>query len=69
MNSGKQTLRELESRRKALNERLMNSKNLEEANNIERELWAVRAAIRQLKLVSEPKKPHSQESPAHAETV
>src|SRR5579864_2397277 len=46
MNSSKQTLRELESRRRALNERLMNSKTLADANNIERELWAVRAAIR-----------------------
>lgn len=46
MNSGKQTLRELESRRKALNEQLMNSGTLDEANKIERELWAVRAAIR-----------------------
>lgn len=62
MNSGKQTLRELESRRKALNERLMNSKNLEEANNIERELWALRAAIRQMKSLSEIKQPPSRES-------
>jgi hypothetical protein len=48
MNSGMQTLRELESRRKALNERLMNSQNIQEANNIERELWAIRAAIHEL---------------------
>jgi len=40
----------------------MNSKNLEEANNIERELWALRAAIRQMKSLSEIKQPPSRES-------
>jgi len=46
MNSYPDIIRELEFKRKALNERLMNSKNVAEANGIERELWALRAAIR-----------------------
>jgi len=46
MNSSEQMISELESRRKALNERLMNSKDTRDANNIERELWALRTAIR-----------------------
>ena len=46
MNSSPDIIRELEFKRKALNERLMNSKNVAEANGIERELWALRAAIR-----------------------
>lgn len=49
MTSGEQIIRDLEDRRKALNERLMNSKTIDEANNIERELWALRAAIRHCK--------------------
>jgi len=57
MNSSKKTLRELESRRRGLNERLMNSKNLTDANNIERELWAVRAAIRHHKQAMASDKP------------
>jgi hypothetical protein len=44
--ASEEALRELEIRRRALNERLMNSRDLSEANSIERELWAVRAAIR-----------------------
>ena len=46
MNSSEVIIRELEIRRKALNERLMNSKDLAEGNRIERELWAIRTAIR-----------------------
>src|SRR6185437_16750600 len=46
MNSSPDTIRELEFRRRALNERLMNAKDVVEANGIERELWAVRAQIR-----------------------
>lgn len=46
MGSSEQVIRELELKRKALNERLMNAKDLAEANSIERELWALRAAIR-----------------------
>ena len=46
MKSSQLTLRELETKRKNLNERLMNSRTLADANNIERELWAIRAAIR-----------------------
>ncbi len=46
MNSSEETIRELELKRQALNERLMNAKDLAEANSIERELWALRAAIR-----------------------
>jgi hypothetical protein len=46
MGSSEQIIRELEFKRKALNERLMNAKDLTEANTIERELWALRAAIR-----------------------
>jgi len=45
MNSREQVISELESRRKALSERLMNSKDTRDANNIERELWALRTAI------------------------
>jgi hypothetical protein len=46
MNSSADMIRELELKRKALNQRLMNSKDVAEANGIERELWALRAAIR-----------------------
>jgi hypothetical protein len=46
MNSSEDIIRELEFRRRALNERLMNAKDVAEANGIERELWAVRARIR-----------------------
>ncbi len=46
MNSSPDIIRELEIKRKALNERLMNAEDVAEANGIERELWAVRAAIR-----------------------
>ena len=46
MNSSEDTIRELEFKRRALNERLMNAKDVAEANRIERELWALRAAIR-----------------------
>jgi hypothetical protein len=45
MNSSEQTISELESRRKALNERLMNSKNIQDANKY-REMWALKTAIR-----------------------
>ncbi len=46
MQSSQEIIQELENKRRALNERLMNSKDLAEANSIERELWALRAAIR-----------------------
>lgn len=46
MNSSQDVIRELEFKRRALNERLMNTKDVAEANSIERELWALRAAIR-----------------------
>ena len=46
MNSSQDIIRELEFKRRALNERLMNAKDVPEANCIERELWALRAAIR-----------------------
>ncbi len=46
MNSSEDTIRELEIKRRALNEHLMNAKDLTEANSIERELWALRTAIR-----------------------
>lgn len=49
MSAADQVIKDLESRRRALNERLMNSKSTQEANGIERELWAVRAAIRYYK--------------------
>jgi hypothetical protein len=45
MNSSRQTLSELKRKRTLLNDLLMKSKTLAEANNIERELWAVRTAI------------------------
>jgi hypothetical protein len=45
MNSVEQIIRELEDKRKILNERLMNSATVAEANKIERELWALRASI------------------------
>ena len=38
-------LQELERRRIALNQQLMNVQTLAEANDIERELWALRAEI------------------------
>ena len=46
MNSSPDIIRELEFKRRALNERLMDAKDVAEANRIERELWALRAAIR-----------------------
>lgn len=46
MNSSPEIIRELEFKRRAMNERLMNTKDVAEANGIERELWALRAAIR-----------------------
>ena len=46
MNSSQEIIRELEIKRRALNERLMNAKDVAEANGIERELWALRTAIR-----------------------
>src|SRR5207248_3416935 len=46
MNSVDKILGELESKRKAMNERLMNARTIVEANKIERELWAERAAMR-----------------------
>jgi len=62
MDSGKQVIQELESRRKSLNERFMNSKTVAEANNIERELWALRTAIRYHKSVDAKKRPNSRKS-------
>ncbi|HEV2697188.1 MAG TPA: hypothetical protein VGU90_04280 [Terriglobales bacterium] len=44
--SSEQVISELENRRKLLNDKLMNAKTVREANEIERELWALRAAIR-----------------------
>lgn len=46
MNSSERIILKLESQRRALNESLMNTKNLVEANSIEGEIRAVRAAIR-----------------------
>jgi hypothetical protein len=46
MNAADQIIEDLEHKRKVMNERLMNSRTVAEANKIERELWAVRAAIR-----------------------
>jgi hypothetical protein len=46
MNSSQDIIRELEIKRRALNERLMNAKDVAEGNSIERELWAIRARIR-----------------------
>ena len=40
---------ELEEKRKALNQKLMDARNTGEANTIERELWAIRTAIAQYK--------------------
>jgi hypothetical protein len=44
--SSQKAISELENKRKLLNERFMNAQTLQEANEIERELWAIRAAIR-----------------------
>jgi hypothetical protein len=44
--SSEEAISELENKRKLLNDRLMNAQTLQEANQIERELWAIRAAIR-----------------------
>lgn len=46
MDSSQDMIRELEIKRRALNERLMNAKDVAEANGIERELWAIRARMR-----------------------
>ncbi len=53
MSSSEDITRELEFKRRALNERLMNAKDVAEANAIERELWAVRARIRFHKITKE----------------
>ena len=42
---GEQRVEELERRRIVLNQQLMSVQTLAEANEIERELWALRAAI------------------------
>jgi hypothetical protein len=44
--SSEKVISQLENQRRILNERLMNAPTLREANQIERELWAIRAAIR-----------------------
>jgi hypothetical protein len=44
--TSEKAISELENKRKLLNERLMDAQTLQEANEIERELWAIRAAIR-----------------------
>jgi hypothetical protein len=49
MTSEKETIEYLENQPRALNERLMNSKTVADANNTERELWALREAIRHQK--------------------
>ncbi len=46
MKPSEEFIQELEIKRRALNERLMNAKDVTEANSIERELWALRARIR-----------------------
>lgn len=46
MNPSERIIQKLESQRRALDESLMNAKNVMEANSIEGELRAVRAAIR-----------------------
>ena len=45
MISREQRIQELEQKRAALNQQLMNAQTQAEANCIERELWAVRAAL------------------------
>ena len=40
-----QRIRELEKQRLALNKQLMDAQSIAEANEIERELWALRTAI------------------------
>ncbi|HET8825420.1 MAG TPA: hypothetical protein VFM77_09840 [Terriglobales bacterium] len=65
MNSSDDIIRELEFKRRALNERLMNAKDVAEANSIERELWAVRARIRYHKTrAAKGVLPRSPEAPA-----
>lgn len=65
MNSSQDIIRELEIKRRALNERFMNAKDVVEANTIERELWAIRARIRYHKIrVAKGATPRSPESPA-----
>jgi hypothetical protein len=54
VNSGEQIIVELEEKRKNLNEKLMNSITLAQANAIERELWALRTKIRHYQLFREP---------------
>jgi hypothetical protein len=45
VNLAEQRIEELESKRITLNQRLMDAQTVQEANDIEPELWAVRAAI------------------------
>lgn len=65
MNSSEDTIRELEFKRRALNERLMNAKDVAEANGIERELWALRVRIRYHKSrIAKARMPGSHQNPA-----
>ncbi len=65
MNPSQDIIRELEFKRRALNERLMNAKDVAEANGIERELWALRAAIRYHKgVITKATRRHSGSSQA-----
>jgi membrane-bound lytic murein transglycosylase MltF len=45
MISREKLLKQLEEKRATLNQKLMKTRSLREANRIERELWALRAAI------------------------
>jgi hypothetical protein len=56
MNSSTEIMRKLEDKRASLNDRLMNARDRKEANSIERELWAVRAAIRHHKAMLQERK-------------
>jgi predicted nucleic acid-binding Zn-ribbon protein len=49
-----QRIQELEKRRVALNSKLMDAQSIAEANEIERELWALRTAISCHKSESRP---------------
>ena len=56
-------IQQLEKKRTALNQELMKTKSIREANRVERELWALRAAISYHK--SRQAKPESRAASAH----
>jgi hypothetical protein len=62
MISGYKMIQQLEEKRLALNRQLMDASTQAEVNRIERELWALRAAIAYQKAAKSESKPARSES-------